>query len=536
MHKEIKFNEDARQLVRNGVNKLADAVKVTMGPKGRNVIIENEDSLPHITKDGVTVAKAISLENQYENIGAQLVKEVAIKTANEAGDATTTATLLAQTIFTEGMKLVEKELLNPVLLKKSLDNLVAELTEFIKKMSIPVNDDFGKIKNIATISANNDADLGNLVAKAITSANNGTIYVENTTNEKTTVEVIQGTQIDRGMLSNYFITDPIKMICEFENPKILLYANKIKSIQDILQPLEVANSSNSSIVLVAEDFEADALQTIAQNNLRGAIKVCAIKSPGFGNNRLNLLEDLAVITGATVLSDQKLPLKQFKPEYLGSCEKFQSDKANSIFVGGGGSKEAILMAINALKIYLETNVSNQEKASAKDRIASLSGGIAIIKVGGSSEMEVKEIHDRIDDAICSTRAAISEGIVAGGGTTYLKAAHYLDLMETDNLYLQKAKYILSKALNAPFFQICKNSGYEITTDLLSQILNTNYNPTSLSTTTLNNIGVNLLTERVCDLIEDGVIDPAKVVRIAIKNAVGIASLFLTTDCIIVNKK
>lgn len=524
MYKELKFNDDARNKVREGVDKLADAVKVTMGPKGRNVIIENESGLPHITKDGVTVAKSITLEDPYENIGAQLVKEVAIKTANEAGDGTSTATILASTIFNSGLNCINSYNLNPVIFKRSIDKLVKQVSEYIKSVSIPVNDDSKKIEQVATISANNDPIIGQLIADAMRKANNGgVIYVEDTTQPETTIKVINGLQVDRGYLSQYFITDPIKMLTEYEKPLILIYAHKIKNINDIISPLETSVESKRPIILIAEDFESEVIQTLAQNNIRGSLKVCAIKSPGFGPNRISMLNDLATVTGATMFDELNgIGLDKFKPSYLGSCEKFQCDKDNSIFIGGSGEKEKIEMLVKTIKLQLEHTSTLAEREFKQDRLAKLSGGVVIINVGGSSEMEVKEIHDRIDDALCATRAAIEEGIVPGGGVTYMKAVEFLKTINTEDTTEKYALIVLQEALSAPFKQICSNAGIDSSIYNLSTLPDLN--------------GLNLISGKIENLIDSGVIDPAKVSRVSLENAVNIASLFLTTDCIITNKR
>ncbi|MGL4373000.1 MAG: Hsp60 family chaperonin, partial [Turicibacter sp.] len=502
MIKELAFNEDAQDHIGNGVVKLARAVAITMGPKGRNVIIEREGDLPHITKDGVTVAKSIELENQYENIGAQLVKEVAIKTANEAGDGTTTATVLADVIFREGTSVLRELKMNPIIFKRKFDEVVKEISEYIKSQATPIKGDLFKIKDVATISANNDPMIGEIIASAVEAAGeNGVILIEETTNSETVIEIVEGLQIDKGYESHYFMTDPVKQITEFENPLIFLYDKKINKIKDIYHILEKSVHENRALVIIADDYEPEVLSTLIANNMNGAIKVCALKIPVFGVNRVGIMEDIAILTGSTYIREEKgLFLKDVNINHLGGCNKFQASKHNALFIGGHGSQEGINNIIEFLQSTLNEDHLLHLKEAFSDRLARLSGGVVIIKVGATSDIELKEKRDRIDDALCATRAAISEGIVPGAGSTYIRAADLLvSRLKNELTPIEQAVYfVVIKALEAPFYQICGNAGIE---DIDSLIVKHKDSP---------NTGFNLLTEEFCDLIANGIIDPAKV--------------------------
>lgn len=519
MIKEIKFNVDAKESILKGVNQLADAVKITMGPKGRNVIIENEENmlLPHITKDGVTVAKAINLPDQYENIGAQLLREVAIKTAEEAGDGTTTSVVLAQAIYSKGLEMITKENLNPIIFKRCFDELVKETVEQIKSLTIPITED-KQIYNVATISANNDDKLGSIVAEAIIKADKtGLVLVEETENSETTINIVDGLEVESGFVSPYFITDEIKMMCEFENPFILICSGKITSQQALIPALEVAVRYNTPIVIIADDFEIDVLGFLIQNNMKGAFKCCAVKAPGFGLNKQAQLVDLAAIVGADIKKDDN-DLLNIDADYFGGCEKFKSDASGTIIIGGYGLKgKSPEQRATQLRLQLEEETNQHQRELLQERIAKLSGKVVVIKVGGTSKMEMKETKDRIDDAVCATRAAIEEGIVPGSGSTYIQTTFSMEINPFYNEYKQKAFEVLRYALYAPFMQICENAGVE-------------------APIPGGRLGFNLITEEHCDLVEAGVIDPAKVSRVALENAANIASLFLTTDCIIINKR
>lgn len=528
MYKEIKFSKDAQEKIEKGVKTLADAVKVTLGPKGRNVIIENKDGLPHITKDGVTVAKAINLQDQYENIGAQLVREVAIKTVNEAGDGTSTSTVLTDAIFRKGLELIKKHRINPILFKRKFDVIVKEVTEFIKSQSLEIKDDISKIKDVATISANNDPEIGELIAEAIRKATSeGIILIEETTNTETAIDTIEGVEIDKGYVSHYFVNNPIKQTTEFENPLIFLYDKKITKLRDIYHILEYSVKECRPLVIIAEDYESEILGTLIANNMNGAIKICALKIPGFGVNRIGIMEDLAVLTGATYIREEKgLFLKDVKYEHLGGCNNFKAEKYNSVFIGGFGDKSNINNRILELKAMLSVEQLPALRDVTIDRLAKLSGGVVIIKVGANSEMELKEKRDRIDDALSATRAAIEEGIVPGAGSTYLRAAKMIkdrDINLENNPIEFVACQVIIEGLESIFKQICQNAGIESVIYLINQ----HYDD--------NKIGLNLLTEELTNLIDDGVVDPTKVARIAFENAASIASLFLTTDCVIINK-
>ena len=521
----MKFNEDAQMSIKNGVDKLANAVKVTMGPKGRNVIIEKESGLPHITKDGVTVAKSIDLENQYENIGAQLLKEVAIKTANEAGDGTTTATVLAATIFGIGSEKIKNTDINPIFLKRELEKVSKFVVEEIKKRAIPVNDDLEKLRNIATISANNDKSIGDTITKAFElSGNNGLIIVEESNNTDTQVYNIEGMQLDSGYINPYFITDQVKMTCEMENVAYLLIDGRVNKIKDIFPLLGEFNKSGGNLVIIADDYSDDVAQNLIANKMNGGLNVCAIKNPGFGEFKNQVLEDIAILTGGTIIT-LDAPLKPSAIECIGISDKFEANSTTSLIIGGIGEKEKIDYRINFIKEQLNNaDFPEYKREMYLERISKLSGGVVVIKVGATSELEMKEKRDRIDDALCATRSAKEEGIVAGAGSTYLSIAAMLNESLCSIYEEDIAKIIISDALCSCYDQLCKNAGIE------------NYVDISYEFELKPNYGLNLITEKVENLIESGIIDPAKVARVAFENAVNIASLFLTTDCVIINKK
>ncbi len=524
MAKDIKFNMDARDLLKKGVDQLADAVKVTLGPKGRNVVIEKKFGAPQITKDGVTVAKEIELEDKFENTGAQLVKSVASKTGDDAGDGTTTATILTQAIVTEGLKNVTAGA-NPMDLKRGIDKAVGAVVDFIKDSAEKVNDNYDKIEQVATVSANNDAEIGKLLADAMRKVSkDGVITIEESKSRDTSIGVVEGMQFDRGYLSAYFVTDADKLECVMENPYILIYDKKISNIKDFLPVLQPAAESGRPLLVIAEDVDSEALTTLVVNRLRGGLKICAVKAPGFGDRRKAMLEDIAVLTGGTVISEEKgLTLDKATLEMLGTCDKVTVSKDNTTIVNGAGSKEAIAERVAQIKKEIENTSSSYDKEKLQERLAKLAGGVAVLYVGANSEVEMKEKKDRVDDALCATRAAIEEGVVAGGGTTYIRALKALENLKGDNADEQTGINIVERAIEEPLRQIAINGGAEGAV-VVQKVREGE-----------GDFGYNARLNKYEDLREAGVIDPAKVARVALENAASIAGMFLTTECLIVDK-
>ena len=524
MAKEIKFNIEARDLLKNGVDQLANAVKVTLGPKGRNVVIEKKFGAPQITKDGVTVAKEIELEDKFENTGAQLVKSVASKTGDDAGDGTTTATILAQAIVTEGLKNVTAGA-NPMDLKRGIDKAVKSVVDFIAESAEKVDDNYDKIEQVATVSANNDAEIGKLLADAMRKVSkNGVISIEESKSRDTHIDVVEGMQFDRGYLSSYFVTDAEKMECVMENPYILIYDKKISSIKEFRPILQPAAESGRPLLVIAEDVDSEALTTLVVNRLRSNLKICAVKAPGFGDRRKAMLEDIAILTGGTVISEEKgLKLEQATLEMLGTCEKVEVSKDNTTIVGGAGSKENIADRVSQLKNEIANTTSSYDKEKLQERLAKLAGGVAVLYVGANSEVEMKEKKDRVDDALCATRAAIEEGVVAGGGTTYIRALAALKKIKGDNADEQTGINIVERAIEEPLRQIVKNAGGEgaVVVQKVSE--------------GKGDFGYNARKNEFEDLRKAGIVDPAKVARVALENAASIAGMFLTTECLIVDK-
>lgn len=525
MAKEIKFNIKAREELKNGVDALADAVKVTLGPKGRNVIIEKQFGAPHITKDGVTVAREVELEDHFQNMGAQLVKEVASKTGDQAGDGTTTATVLAQAIVNVGLKNVAAGA-NPMDLKRGIDKAVSAVVEGIKAQSQEVDDDYSKIENVARISANNDELIGKLIAEAMRKVSKeGVITVEEAKGTETTVDVVEGMQFDRGYISPYFVTNSEKMECDMENPYILLYDKKISNLKDMLPILEAAAQSGRPLLIIAEDVDNEALATLVVNRLRGSLKICAVKAPGFGDRRKEMLEDIAILTGGTVISEVKgMQLAQATIQDLGTAEKVTVNKDNTIIVNGAGSKDAIATRVAQIKAQIETTTSSYDKEKLQERLAKLAGGVAVLYIGAPSEVEMKEKKDRVDDALSATRAAIAEGIVPGGGVAYIRCLSRLDDLKGDNDDENTGIAIIRRAIEEPLRQIVANAGVEGAVILQKVKEGT------------ADYGYNARTDSFENFFATGVIDPAKVTRVALENAASIAGMFLTTECVIANKK
>ena len=564
MAKEIKFNIDARDAMKQGVDQLANAVKVTLGPKGRNVVIEKKFGAPQITKDGVSVAKEIELEDHFENTGAQLVKSVASKTGDDAGDGTTTATILAQAIVSEGLKNVTAGA-NPMDLKRGIDKAVKAVTDFIAKSAEQVGDNYDKIEQVATVSANNDKEIGELLAEAMRKVSkDGVITIEESKSRDTHIGVVEGMQFDRGYLSAYFVTDSEKMECAMENPYVLIYDKKISNIKEFLPILQPAAESGRPLLIIAEDVDSEALTTLVVNRLRGGLKICAVKAPGFGDRRKAMLEDIAVLTGGTVISEEKgLKLEQATLDMLGTCEKLTVTKDNTTIVNGAGDSQAIKDRINQIKAEIENTTSSYDKEKLQERLAKLAGGVAVLYVGANSEVEMKEKKDRVDDALCATRAAIEEGVVAGGGTTYIRALDVLADLKGDNAdeqtginiikraieegvvagggttYIraqealanvkgdnadeQTGVNIIRRAIEEPLRQIVTNAGGEGAV-VVQKVREGK-----------GDFGYNARLDKYEDLREAGVIDPAKVARVALENAASIAGMFLTTECIICDK-
>lgn len=525
MAKEILFTSDAREKLKKGVDELANAVKVTLGPKGRNVIIEKKFGVPHITKDGVSVAKEIELENPYENMGAQMVKEVASKTGDDAGDGTTTATILAQSIITEGLRNLTAGA-NPMDLKRGIDKAVAKVVESIKAQSQEVGDDYDKIEQVATISANNDIEIGKLITDAMRKVSkDGVITIEEAKSRDTTVSIVEGMQFNRGYLSPYFATDTEKMECEMNNPLILIYDKKISNFKDILSILEMVVQNGRSLLIISEDIESDALTTLVVNRLRSQLKICAVKAPGFGDNRKQMLEDIAILTGGVVISEEKgIKLANATAEMLGTCGKIIVTKDNTTIINGNGKKENISQRVSQIKNQMSNTTSDYDKEKLQERIAKLAGGVAVLYVGASSEVEMKEKKDRVDDALCATRAAIEEGIVPGGGVAYIRAINSLYDLTLSNEDEKTGLNIIKRAIEEPLRQIASNAGKEG-----AVIVQKVYERTG-------SWGYNARKDRYEDLFSEGIVDPAKVTRVALENAASIAGMFLTTECVIVEKK
>ena len=524
MAKEIKFDINAREELKKGVDALSNAVKVTLGPKGRNVIIEKKFGAPHITKDGVTVAKEVELEDKFQNMGAQLVKEVASKTGDDAGDGTTTATVLAQAIVTTGLKNVAAGA-NPMDLKRGIDKAVAKVVESIKAQSEEVGDDFGKIENVARISANNDEQIGQLIAEAMKKVKKeGVITVEEAKGTDTSVEVVEGMQFDRGYISPYFVTNSERMECEMEHPYILIYDKKISNLKDMLPILEATAQSGRPLLIIAEDVDSEALATLVVNRLRGSLKVCAVKAPGFGDRRKEMLQDIAVLTGGVVISeDQGMKLENASIEVLGTADKVTVNKENTIIVNGAGDKQAIADRVNQIKAQIEITKSSYDKEKLQERLAKLAGGVAVLYIGAPSEVEMKEKEDRVDDALSATRAAVAEGIVPGGGVAYIRSIKALDDLKGANDDETTGIEIVRRAIEEPLRQIVANAGLEGAV-IVQQVKDAE-----------GDYGYNARTGNFEHLLATGVIDPAKVARVALENAASIAGMFLTTECVIAEK-
>lgn len=524
MAKTIKFNTDARNLLKQGVDQLANAVKVTLGPKGRNVVIEKKFGAPQITKDGVTVAKEIELEDKFENTGAQLVKSVASKTGDDAGDGTTTATILTQAIVNEGLKNVTAGA-NPMDLKRGIDKAVNKVVEYIKANAEVVGDNYDKIEQVATVSANNDPEIGKLLADAMRKVSkDGVITIEESKTRDTSIGVVEGMQFDRGYLSGYFVTDTDKMECVMDDPYILIYDKKISNLKEFLPVLQPAAESGRPLLVIAEDVDSEALTTLVVNRLRGGLKICAVKAPGFGDRRKAMLEDIAVLTGGVVISEDKgLKLEQATLEMLGTARKVTISKDNTTIVNGAGEKENIQARVAQIKNEIENTTSSYDKEKLQERLAKLAGGVAVLYVGANSEVEMKEKKDRVDDALCATRAAMEEGVVVGGGTTYIRAQQELANLKGANADEQTGINIVCRAIEEPLRQIVYNAGGEGAV-VVNKVRESK-----------GDFGYNARADVYEDLRAKGVIDPAKVARVALENAASIAGMFLTTECLIVDK-
>ncbi|MCA6435106.1 MAG: chaperonin GroEL [Bacteroidetes bacterium] len=525
MAKEINFNVEARDALKRGVDALANAVKVTLGPKGRNVIIDKKFGSPAITKDGVTVAKEIELSHPVENMGAQLLKEVASKTADLAGDGTTTATVLGQAIVTAGLKNVAAGA-NPMDLKRGIDKAVAAVVEQLQKQSTPVGNDNKKIEQVATISANNDSAIGKLIAEAMQKVKKeGVITVEEAKGTETTVEIVEGMEFDRGYISPYFVTNVDKMEAVLESPYVLIYEKKISSMKELLPILEKAVQTGKPLLIIAEDLDGEALQTLVVNRLRANLKICAVKAPGFGDRRKAMLEDIAILTGGTFISEEQgRKLEDAQLTDLGRAEKITIDKENTTIVNGAGKKAEITSRVNQIKAQIETTTSDYDKEKLQERLAKLAGGVAVLYVGAATEVEMKEKKDRVDDALAATRAAVEEGIVAGGGTAYIRCISSLDKLKGANDDENTGIQIVKRAIEEPLRQICANAGLE------GSIIVHNVREGK------DDYGFNARTEKYENLLKAGVIDPTKVSRIALENAASVAGMLLTTDCVISEKK
>ena len=524
MAKEIKFNMEARDQLKKGIDALANAVKVTLGPKGRNVIIEKKFGAPIVTKDEVTVAKENELSDHFENVGAGLVKEVASKTADNAGDGTTTATLLAQSIITVGLKNVTAGA-NPMDLKRGIDKAVLEVIKSIKAQSKSIGDDYKKIEQVASISANNDVAIGKLIAEAMAKVKReGVITVEEAKTSDTTVEVVEGMQFDRGYISPYFVTDTEKMECVLETPYILIYDKKISTMKDLLPILESALQTGKPLLIIAEDIDGEALATLVVNRLRGSLRIAAVKAPGFGDRRKEMLEDIAILTGGTVISEEKgLKLEGATLDMLGKAEKITIDKENTTIVNGAGEKATITARVGQIKKQIENTTSDYDREKLQERLAKLAGGVAVLYVGAASEVEMKEKKARVDDALNATRAAVEEGIIPGGGVAFIRAISVLEKLKGDNEDETTGIQIIKRALEEPLRQIVENAGIEGSIVVQKVMAGK------------GDFGFNARTEKYENLMESGVIDPAKVARIALENAASVAGMFLTTECVLVDK-
>ena len=525
MAKEIKYDVDARDLLRQGADALANAVKVTLGPKGRNVVIDKKFGAPRITKDGVSVAKEIELEDSFMNAGAQLVKSVASKTGDDAGDGTTTATVLTQAILNEGLKNLAAGA-NPLDLKRGIDKAVAKVVENLKAQAEMVEESYDKIEQVATISANNDPEIGKLIADGMRAVSvNGVITIEDAKGRDTVLKTVEGMQFDRGYLSPYFMTDTEKMSCQMENPLILIYDKKISNLQEFLPILDPAVKTGRPLLIIAEDVDSEALTMLVVNRLRTQLKICAVKAPGFGDRRKAMLEDIATLTGGIVISEEKgIKLEQATLEMLGSAEKINVTKDNTTIVNGAGDKQAIADRIHQIKVEIANSTSDYDKEKLQERQAKLAGGVCVLQVGAASETEQKEKKDRCDDALCATRAAIEEGIVTGGGVAFIRAQAALEGFTGDNADETTGIAIIRRAIEDPLRQICKNAGVEGAV-IVNKVREGE-----------GNFGYNAKNDTFCDLRAAGVVDPAKVTRVALENAASVAGMFLTTECVICDKK
>ena len=525
MAKEIKFEIKAREELKKGVDALADAVKVTLGPKGRNVIIEKKFGAPHITKDGVSVAREVELEDPFQNMGAQLVKEVASKTGDDAGDGTTTATVLAQSIINVGLKNVAAGA-NPMDIKRGIDKAVALVVENIREMSEEVGDDFKKIEDVARVSANNDEAIGRLIAEAMKKVKKeGVITVDEAKGTETTVDIVEGMQFDRGYISPYFVTNTEKMECEMDSPYVLLYDKKISNLKDLLPILEASAQSGRPLLIIAEDVDQEALATLVVNRLRGSLKICAVKAPGFGDRRKEMLEDIAILTGGVVISEEKgMKLESATVDMLGRAEKIEVNKENTTIINGLGSKDAIAARVAQIRAQIEQTTSDYDREKLQERLAKLAGGVAVLHIGAPSEGEMKEMKDRVDDALSATCAAIAEGIVPGGGVAYIRCVEKLEGLRGDNDDETTGILIVRRAIEEPLRQIVANAGVEGAV-VVQKVREGK-----------GDFGYNARTDRYENLMAAGVIDPAKVTRVALENAASIAGMFLTTECVIAEKK
>ena len=525
MAKDIKYNVEARDLLKEGVDALANAVKVTLGPKGRNVIIDKKFGAPQVTKDGVSVAKEVELEDPFANMGAQMVKEVASKTNDDAGDGTTTATVLAQSLISVGLKNVTAGA-NPMDLKRGMDKAVAEVVASLRKQSQVVGNDFAKIEQVATISANNDNNIGKLIAEAMAKVNNeGVITVEEAKGTETHVEVVEGMQFDRGYISAYFMTDTEKMEAQLENPFILITDKKISTMKELMNVLEPVAKSGRALLIIAEDVDGEALSALVVNKLRGTLKIAACKAPGFGDRRKEMLEDIAILTGATVIStDKGMKVEDATLDVLGTAEKVTLTKENTTIVDGAGNKEAIKARVAQIRAAIEVSKSDYDREKLQERLAKLAGGVAVLYVGAATEVEMKEKKDRVDDALAATRAAVEEGIVPGGGVAYIRAVECLENLKGDNEDQTTGIQIVKRAIEEPLRQIVANAGGEgsVVVNKVKEGEGT--------------FGYNARDDRYEDMLEAGIIDPTKVSRVALENAASIASMFLTTECVLAEKK
>ncbi|MFA5324552.1 MAG: chaperonin GroEL [Bacteroidales bacterium] len=525
MAKEIKFNIEARNLMKEGVDALANAVKVTLGPKGRNVVIDKKFGAPQVTKDGVTVAKEIELEDRFQNMGAQMVKEVASKTNDQAGDGTTTATVLAQSIINVGLKNVAAGA-NPMDLKRGIDKAVIAVVKNLQKQSQPVGDDYSKIEQVGTISANNDNFIGKLIAEAMSKVKkDGVITVEEAKGTETEVKVVEGMQFDRGYISAYFMTNPEKMEAVLESPKILITDKKISTMKDLLPILEPIASDGKSLLIIAEDVDGEALTTLVVNRLRGTLKIAAVKAPGFGDRRKEMLQDIAILTGGMVISEERgFTLENATPDMLGSAEKIVIDKENTTIVNGAGDSAAIKDRADQIRKQIETTTSDYDREKLQERLGKLAGGVAVIYVGAASEIEMKEKKDRVEDALSATRAAVEEGIVAGGGVAYIRAIDALASIKSENEDERTGINIIARAIEEPLRMIVENAGVE--SSVVVQKIKEGK----------GDFGYNARTEKYENLLSSGVIDPTKVTRIALENAASVAGMLLATECVLADKK